>query len=225
MAEFSRREILKKTADRILALELGRPVRVGIDGVTASGKSTFATDLCAILKGSYRPVILTSLDGFHNPRSQRYTRGRESAEGYYYDAYDYAAIVANLLQPLGPQGNKRYCTQTFDLQRDQPIHLEFTCAEDKSILIVDGSFALRPELRGHWDFSIFLEVSLDIAVERAVQRDAMTFGSADEARRVTKGRYHGAHSIHANACRPKEAANLVIQNDDPTNPKILIDRL
>lgn len=217
-----RRQVLEKVAQRILLLRLEHPVRVGIDGITASGKSTFARELSEILKAADRTVIHTTLDGFHNPRSRRYALGRDSAEGYYYDAYNYGEIIENLLLPLGSNGSLRFRTKIFDLEADRPIQIEAASAHRDDILIVDGSFALRPELRDHWDFRIFLSVPFDLAVDRAGERDAKLFGSSEEARRVTKSRYHGAHRIHVESCKPQEAATVVIQNEDPHNPKILI---
>lgn len=220
----ARLHVLEQVAQRILSFRLSRPLRVGIDGVTASGKSTFGRELSEILTKANRPVVHTTLDGFHNQKSRRHARGRSSAEGYYYDAYNYDGIVENLLQPLGPSGNFRYRTQIFDLEADQPIDGKPIMAPSDAILVVDGSFALRKELRDHWDLRIFLSVAFDVAENRAADRDAKIFGSSNEARRVTKERYHGAHRIHEVRCRPQESAHLIIQNDDPLNPKILIDR-
>lgn len=52
------------------------------------------------------------MDGFHHPREIRYRRGSLSPEGYYRDAFDYDAVHAQLLEPLGPGGDRRYRTAT-----------------------------------------------------------------------------------------------------------------
>src|ERR1700759_3654411 len=95
--------------DQLVAMILGigdkRPIRIAIDGRTASGKTTFADELAAKLMQRARLVIRTSIDGFHRPKAERYARGRYSAEGYYYDARDLSAVVAMLLAPLGPNGD------------------------------------------------------------------------------------------------------------------------
>lgn len=204
---------LTTVANHILNLKLEHPVRVGIDGITASGKSTFAKQLSDILRTSGREIIQTTLDGFHNPRERRYARGRGSAEGYYFDAYNYAGMIESLLAPLGPGGNRNYKTQIFDLVLDCPIEVESKLATANAILVVDGSFALREELRKYWDVGIYLDVDRAIAEERAAIRDAESFGSADEARRVTRTRYHGAHSIHSELAKPIQTAEFVIRNE------------
>jgi hypothetical protein len=87
-----REATLGELARLILALERSSPVRVAIDGRIASGKTTFANELGALVAQRNREVIRTSIDGFHRPRAERYARGRYSPEGYYFDARDLGAI-------------------------------------------------------------------------------------------------------------------------------------
>jgi uridine kinase len=75
---------------------------MAVDGVDGVGKTTFADRLGVAIERIGRPVIRSSIDGFHNPRELRYRRGRTSPEGFYLDSYDYAALRAHLLDPLGP---------------------------------------------------------------------------------------------------------------------------
>ncbi len=211
----SRSRLLKAIANRIVALDLSHPTRVGIDGITASGKSTFARELTTGLVLRGRHCVLTTLDGFHNPKRIRYQRGRESAEGYYHDAYNCDGIVENLLRPLGTDGDFHYREKIFDLQGDAPVDLPFSTLASGQILIVDGSFALRRELHDHWDFKIYLNVDFAIAEARAGTRDAQHFGSAARAREVTRLRYHGAHRLHQVQAAPETVADVVVDNHDP----------
>lgn len=213
--------IFEEIACFILDLECNHPIRVGIDGITASGKSTFAKSLVSELLKSKRPIKMTTLDGFHNPRVKRYEKGRESADGYYFDAYNYKGILENLLQPLGPEGNKLYKTEIFDLQNDLPLINSFEQASSDTILVVDGSFSLRNELKDYWDVSIYLQVDYEIAEDRASLRDAEMFSSHDMARKITKGRYHGAHKIHDDSAEPKKNATFIVSNNNPSNPIIV----
>jgi uridine kinase len=45
-----------------------------------------------------------------------------------------------LLAPLGPKGDRRYRTATFDLSLDQPVEQAPALAGNADILIVDGTF-------------------------------------------------------------------------------------
>ena len=93
--------VLERLCASILALEISGPLRVAIDGRTASGKTIFADELAALVEARGRKPIRTSIDGFHNPKAERYARGRYSAEGYYFDARDLSAF-AYFVAPLGP---------------------------------------------------------------------------------------------------------------------------
>jgi uridine kinase len=113
-----RTAILKELATKLSRVSIGRPVRVAVDGRTASGKSTIADEIASLIRVNGCRVIRTSIDGFHRPKAERYVRGRHSAEGYYYDARDLAAVRTFLLAPMGPEGNRLYRTQSFYLEND-----------------------------------------------------------------------------------------------------------
>ena len=45
-----RKQNIKEIIDRILTLKLTHPIRVGVSGITASGKTTFANELAEEIK-------------------------------------------------------------------------------------------------------------------------------------------------------------------------------
>lgn len=50
-----RKQYMKEIADHILTLKLTHPIRVGVNGITASGKTTFANELAEEMKiGEYK---------------------------------------------------------------------------------------------------------------------------------------------------------------------------
>jgi hypothetical protein len=113
--------VISQVAAVVCDVDPGHPTRVAIDGATASGKSTFARELTAAVSALGRPAIHLTMDGFHHHREHRYRRGRLSADGYYDDAYDFAALAELVLIPLGPGGNRRYRTRVIDLASDAEI--------------------------------------------------------------------------------------------------------
>src|SRR5690606_33812462 len=145
-----------------------RPVRAAVVGRTASGKTTLADELAGAVGNAGREVIRTSIDGFHLLNVERYALGRHFDEGYYYNVRDLPAINVLLLAPLGPEGDLRYRTASFDLDNDLPIEQEPQVASADAVLIVDGTFLQRPELRDGWDAVIFVETSEQISEQRGV---------------------------------------------------------
>jgi len=195
-------------------------LRVGIDGVDGAGKTTFADELAAALAPSGRPVIRAGVDGFHHPRPVRYRRGRKSPEGFFRDSYDYAALAAVLLEPLSPGGSGRFRRQVFDVEADRPVHAPEERAQPRAILLFDGIFLHRPELRPFWDVSIFLRV------EWARNHRARAAGGVDP-QDAHQRRYADGQALYFRECRPWDHATLVIDNDDLAAPFIVhrIERL
>ena len=59
----ARQEVIQHIANRIEALDLGHPTRVGIDGVDAAGKTTLADELAEWLTAPEEPSFgLQSMD-------------------------------------------------------------------------------------------------------------------------------------------------------------------
>lgn len=195
----SRRQVLGAIAESIGSSGAAHPLRVAVDGRTASGKTTLADEVASVLRAGGRPVIRTSVDGFHRPRVERYRRGRLSPEGYLEDARDWGAIRRLLLDPLGPDGDLWYRTATFDLDRDEPIVQAAVLAEPSAVVIVDGTFLQRDELAGAWDFAVFVHVSESVAVSRGAARDAGHIGGIAAARECTSGGIsrHSPSTMHS----------------------------
>ena len=71
----SRKILLQEITKIILNIQQPYPVRVGIDGIDAAGKTYLADELADHLKESGRGIIRASIDGFHHPREIRSRRG------------------------------------------------------------------------------------------------------------------------------------------------------
>jgi uridine kinase len=216
-----RSRVLEILAARIAKLRPGHPVRVGIDGVDASGKTRLADELAPLVTRSGRPVIRASIDGFHNPSSIRYRRGRGSPDGYFLESFDDSALVENLLRPLGPSGSRTFRRSVFDFRTDAPLAPVFELAAEDAVLLLDGVFLHRNELFKFWDYSIFVDVTFETMLNRAVMRDASLLGSADRARALYLERYIPGQRLYLAACNPHRRATLVMKNDILDQPEIL----
>ena len=216
-----RRLVLGRVADEIVSrAEPGRPTRVAVDGITAAGKTTFADDLAAVLRGNAAPVLRVTMDGFHNPRAVRHRQGRASAAGYYEDAYDFAGLRSALLDPLGPGGDRRYRTAVWDLHEDRPAAADPGVAPDDLVLVVDGSFLQKPEVRDGWDVVVHLRCPFDAAERRGVARDADALGGEAAARDLFRRRYHAAQRRYLDEVDPESRADIVVDHRDPQRPTL-----
>jgi uridine kinase len=107
MGRGTRGELLDRLAGAIESVITPHPLRVAVDGPPAAGKTTLADELALLLRTRGREVIRASTEGFHLPRAQRYRRGEFSPEANYHDSFDYDTLRRVLLDPLGPDGDRR----------------------------------------------------------------------------------------------------------------------
>nr|WP_246363138.1 uridine kinase [Deinococcus budaensis] len=175
--------------------------------------------MAGVLRERGRTVIRASVDGFHAPREVRYRRGRTSPEGFYRDSYDLAGLRSALLDPLGPGGSGRYRTSIFDHTTDSPVHPPEEVAPPGSVLIFDGLFLHRPELRDVWDDSVFLHVPFGVSVPRGAARGP-GYGSPDP-HAASNRRYVEGHRLYFREADPSGRAGVVVDNTDLAAPFVV----
>src|SRR5688572_7414320 len=173
-------QVLTFLVDALQELKRHRPCRVGIDGRSGAGKTMLADALADRLEALGRDCQRASLDDFHRPGHQQ----REKAGGftpieYLREGYDYAKIRELLLDPLGPQGNRHCRLDYWNSHDDEPFPEDWLDVESDTILVVDGVCLHTPELREHWDFSIWLDVDWQSTLLRAARRDGTRGSPAD----------------------------------------------
>jgi uridine kinase len=118
----TRDEVIAALASAIEEAQGPHSIRVAIDGPDAAGKTTLANELAVALRSRGLGILRSSIDEFLRPSVDRYARGRESALGFFEDSFDYGAVRASVLRPLGAA----------------------------AALIFDGIFLQRLELRDAW---------------------------------------------------------------------------
>ncbi|MBN1879171.1 uridine kinase [bacterium] len=214
--------IIETLAKLVGNLATDHPVRVAVDGPDCAGKTTITGLLDESLRSAGRHIIQSSIDGFHHPASHRHRQGRRSPQGYYEDSFDLDAVINSLLIPLGPGGDRSYRTAHFDCQSDAPVDSPLKEAPSNAILLFDGVFLHRPQLLPHWDFTIFVKVSSETTLKRALRRDVELFGSVEVLEAIYRERYLPAQEKYAHEIRPAELANAVVINDDPADPILIV---
>lgn len=191
-------------------------VLVGIDGPDAAGKTTLADRLAEALDV---PVLRAGADAFHRPRAERYRRGELSPEGYLRDSFDDTLLVDRCLRPFAG-GAESVRTAAFDHRTDGGRRA-FSGVPPRAVLVFDGVFLLRPLLRDWWTLSVYVAVSPEESLRRALRRDVTLFGSAAEVRRRYRGRYLPGHALYRDEVSPEAAAHVVVDNECPRAPVVL----
>lgn len=191
-------------------------VLLAVDGEDGAGKTRFADNLAAVFAEEGVAAFRASIDGFHRPRVERYARGRTSPEGFYRDSYDYATFRRVLIDPFrsGASVDAGFQLAAFDVARDEPVESEWVTAPRDAVLIVDGIFLHRPELRDLWHWSLWLDAPLDVRYARMARRD----GSDPDPAAPEHRRYREGQELYLREARPRAAASAIVDNTDPAAP-------
>jgi len=187
---------------------------LAVDGPDGAGKTRFADDLALAFERAGYAVFRASVDDFHQPREHRYRAGRFSAEGYYRDAFDYSVLRRVLLEPFRQGGSTGFQLAAFDLARDVPVESAWVTGPADAILIVDGVFLNRFELRGAWNFSIWLDADPKVRLARMVDRD----GADPNPKAESNTRYSEAQRLYVRDAHPTTTASAIVDNTDADAP-------
>jgi uridine kinase len=123
-----------------------------------------------------------------------------------------------MLNPLGPDGDRRYQHAVYDLDTDTALSPPATTAAADAVLLLDGVFLLRPELIDLWDLSIFVCAAFEQTLDRARIRDLARLGSAAEVERRFCTRYIPAQKLYFATASPADHADIIVHNDEPLRP-------
>jgi uridine kinase len=208
--------------DAIQRLPRHRPARVGIDGRSCAGKTTLADALADRLEAVGRVCLRATLEDFHRPGHEQ----REKASGftpaeYLREGYDYAKIRELLLDPFGPKGNRRCRLDYWNSHADEPFPEDWQDIQQDAILLVDGVFLHTPELRGQWDFTIWLDIDWQTMLQRAAQRDGTRGDHGMLVRAAYKTGWIPRHVHYEESVHPHDLVDVVIDNSKVDRPTIV----
>jgi uridine kinase len=219
-ASAERARVLEEIVDSVVARGDHR-LRVAIDGLTASGKTSLGHELAARIADRGRPVFRASLDDFKRPWRDRHLYDRETGEGYYRNAFDVDAARTLLLEPSGPTANGVVSLCSIDpiTQIEHAAHT--TAMPPNGVLIVDGVFAFRPNINAYWDLRVWVEIDDELSVQRGVARDAEMLGDARKAEELHRTRYLVGERLYIAEVDPRSLVDVILDNTDFDRPRLV----
>lgn len=209
----ARKDTLGALADEILHNYGRGRVIVAVDGEAGSGMAQFADDLAQALHSKGHTTFRASISDFHRPRAERSVLGVDSAAGLYRNTFDYSVFRRVLVEPFRMGGSAAFVTAAFDSGRDAPIEPKWITGPDDAILLVDGIYLHRPEIRGLWNFSIWVDVPAPPAPPRHAE------GSGDALSAASAGPAVDAQRLYRSEAHPRRTATAILDNTDPEHPR------
>jgi uridine kinase len=218
----TRSALLDKLADTVIELHIGAPTLVAIDGRSAAGKTMLADELAQYVQHKGRPTLRSSLDHFH-PSGHRDRSGerRYTPSSYLAEGYDYTTFRRCMLDPFQPDGSRRVQLAFWDSYNDTPLAEQWIDAPTDVVVIIDGIFLLRPDLRTYWDYTIWLDIDWQTMIERAAGRDSAWVGSPDVVVERYRSFWIPTHELYERAMTPRQFADVIVDHRNPETPCVM----
>lgn len=182
---------------------------VALSGIDASGKGAVARALGRDLRERGLAVAHVGIDPWHAPPEVRFS-AQDPGGHFYAHAIRFGALFSQLVEPLR---TRRSLDATFELMdgygaERRPLRYAF---ERVDVVLLEGIFLLRRDLRRRYDLALWVECSFETALSRALARnqEGLTPERLAEDYRTI---YFPAQRVHFERDAPRDAAHVVIPN-------------
>jgi hypothetical protein len=190
-------------AELIVARRPDHPLRVAVDGPPPAAPDALADAVAGSVRLLGRPTLRLGSRWFLRPASVRLERGRTDPDAYYEAWLDVAALRREVLDPLGPGGDRRYLPTRWDPDRDRATRAGYLVAAPDAVVLVDGTLLLGQGLP--FDLTIHLRLSPAALARRAAAAERWTLP---------------AFARYEAEVAPAEHADVVVRADDPRHPAV-----
>ena len=180
-------EIIKSNYER--DKKQNTPYIIGINGIDCAGKTTLARDLSGRLKQSEINNEIFHIDDFNDPKVEKETYRAFASGNWNENDFD------------------RYYESIIDFQQAREA-VEIAAAKNE-ILIVEGIFIFRPQLKITFNYRIYLEVNVSVALTRFEQRRRLM--GDDRPVGIFEDIWVRAHNKYVSEVNPRQISDLIIQ--------------
>jgi uridine kinase len=186
-----------------------RSILAGVSGIDGSGKGFVASRMLQRLLEQHIHAVVVAGDGWLNLPTVRFN-ARTPGPHFYENALRMDEMFEQLVLPLkrnrSHRGVMNFAEETATTYRMQP------CAfENVDVIVLECIFLFKRRYRHHFDVAIWIDCSFERALERAIGRAQEGLTEADTVR-AYQTVYFPAQRIHLDQDRPRETADLIIDN-------------
>jgi len=159
-------------------------------------------------KEKYHTYVL-HIDDFIHPKHIRYDESKKEWDCYYNIQWRYDYLVKEILSPIKRGDKIDKLIELYDKENDGYIKQQ-VLIEHGTVLLLEGIFLQRKEIRRYLDFIIYLDVPQEVRLSRVIKRDGYIGGLKDIKCKYAR-RYFPAEEKYILDYSPIENADLVVK--------------
>jgi uridine kinase len=184
---------------------------VAITGIDGSGKGFLSALLSRELEAGGARVALINIDPWLNLPEKRFS-AIDPARHFYESGIRFTEAFEQLILPLRKKRTHTVQAEIADATYASTFRRHTYAFTDVDIILVDGIFLLKRELRDHFDLSIWIDCSFKTALERALARGQEHL-PPEQVIGDYQTIYFPAQRIHMEEDQPREFATAKLIND------------
>lgn len=200
-----------KLLDEIISKHnLHKTLIIGIDGLGGAGKTTIVNSLKLQLQDKNYNSVVLHIDDFIHKKDIRYNESKEEWYCYYNIQWRYDYLIKEILMPIKEGAEIDKQIELYNKDNDAYI-LDQIKIPQGSILLLEGIFLQRKEIRQYFDYIVYLDVPKEIRLSRVINRD-MYIGNSEDIKSKYERRYFPAEDKYMEEYCPAQNADFVLND-------------
>lgn len=209
-------DLIKAIATKRRQVSTERSLLVAVSGIDGSGKGYITEKIVNQLNEQAIKTISINLDAWHALPEKRFNCANPGEHFYHY-AFNFDRLFQTLIYPLQ---NNRAIDLKILLTGIAGIPFWQTYQfENVDVIVLEGIFLLKRELRQNYDLAFWIECSFETALARALQRNQEGL-PPEEIVRDYQTIYFPAQKVHLAVDDPKSATDGIYINEPKFSTRI-----
>lgn len=186
------------------------PMLVAISGIDASGKGYIGARFADSIHNAGYKVALLGIDPWQNLPHVRISQ-ENPGEHFYHNAVRQTEMFEKLVLPLKERGSITLCAQVVEHTSEQ-FWLRDYRYQDIDIILLEGIFLFQSQWMPHYDCSVWIQCSEQLALQRALKRNQEGLESSELIAEY-HSIYFPAQKYHQQKDNPQQLADFLLINE------------